>query len=51
MTTFDTRCTQTRLCDVEEKLDRLVEMVERLNGIRAFGSDIAANVIGNLLVR
>lgn len=41
----------TRLCDIEQKLDRIIDTLERMNGARAFGSDILANVIGNVITR
>ena len=40
-----------RLCEFERKLDLILEKIEGLNGVRAFGSDILANVIGNVIVR
>lgn len=43
------RCITTRLCDIEEKLDKIIKMLENMNGIKAFGNDIFANVIGNIL--
>lgn len=51
MITFDIECMMTRLCDVERKLDLIIDRLDRMNGVRAFGSDILANVIGNVIVR
>ena len=51
MITFDTECMMTRLCEVERKLDLIIDRLDRMNGVRAFGSDILANVIGNVIVR
>ena len=48
---FDTRCTTTRLCEIEDKLDRILEKLDSMNGVRAFGTDILANVIGNVITR
>ena len=41
----------TRLCEIERKLDLILDKLESMNGARAFGSDILANVIGTVLVR
>jgi hypothetical protein len=40
-----------RLCEVERKLDMIIDKLDQMNGVRAFGSDILANVIGNVIVR
>ena len=51
VTTFDTRCMIIRLCEVEEKLDLILEKLDSMNGVKAFGTDILANVIGNVITR
>lgn len=40
-----------RLCEVERKLAMIIDKLDQMNGVRAFGSDILANVIGNVIVR
>lgn len=40
-----------RLCEVERKIDMIIDKLDQMNGVRAFGSDILANVIGNVIVR
>ena len=40
-----------RLCEIERKLDFIIDRLDQMNGVRAFGSDILANVIGNVIVR
>ena len=49
--TFDIECMMTRLCDVERKLDLILAKLDSLNGIKSFGNDILANVIGNVITR
>jgi hypothetical protein len=41
----------TRLCEIERKIDELTVLIERLGGLRGFGTDILANVIGNIVTR
>ena len=36
---------------IEEKLDLLIRMVSELDGIRGFGSNVLANVVGDILMR
>lgn len=36
---------------IEEKLDLLIRMVAQLDGIRGFGSNVLANVVGDILMR
>ncbi len=36
---------------IEEKLDYLIERVNGLSGIRGFGDNLIANIIGNILIR
>ena len=38
-------------CDIEAKLDMILEKLDSMNGVRAFGTDILANVIGNVITR
>ena len=38
-------------CDIEAKLDRILEKLDSMNGAKAFGTDILANVIGNVITR
>lgn len=43
---------QTRQCDlqrIEEKLDYIIKMIEDMDGIKGFGVNLAANVLGNFL--
>lgn len=49
--TFDIRCMIIRLCEIEDKLDRILEKLDSMNGARAFGTDVLANVIGNVITR
>ena len=47
-------CTHSLLpCNsrIEEKLDLLIRMVSELDGIRGFGSNVLANVVGDILMR
>ena len=41
----------TRLCDMERKLDLILQKLDLMNGAKQFGSDILANVIGNVITR
>lgn len=36
---------------IEEKLDLLIRMVSELDDIRGFGSNVLANVVGDILMR
>lgn len=36
---------------IEEKLDYLIESVNRLSGLRGFGDNLLANIVGNILIR
>lgn len=40
-----------RLCEIEKKLDILLDAVNKLSGMRAFSTDILANIIGNVVTR
>lgn len=42
---------KARLCSIEEKIDKLILMVERLDGLRGFGSNILANIIGDVITQ
>lgn len=52
-----TRCMTTAPCDdiaqrlysIEEKLDSLIQRVGDLDGIKGFGVNLLANVVGNML--
>lgn len=52
-----TRCMTTARCDdiaqrldsIEEKLDSLIQRVGDLDGIKGFGVNLLANVVGNML--
>ena len=46
--TFVVKCTIER---IEEKLDFLIESVSRLSGLRGFGDNLIANIVGNILIR
>lgn len=50
--TSNTKCTQTLPCDdlkrIEEKLDYIIEKLKNMDGIRGFGVNLAANIIGNM---
>ena len=48
VTTFVEKCMIER---IEEKLDYLIERVNGLSGIRGFGDNLIANIIGNILIR
>lgn len=51
--TSRTRCTQIHPCDdlkrIEEKLDYIIDKLESMDGIKGFGVNLAANIIGNML--
>lgn len=38
---------QHRLEEIESKLDRVIEMLKNANGIRGFGLNVLANLVGN----
>lgn len=42
---------KARLCSIEEKIDKLILMVGRLDGLRGFGSNILANIIGDVITQ
>lgn len=42
---------QCEHCEIAAKLDRLIEMVGRLDGIRGFGSNVLANIIGDVITQ
>lgn len=47
-------CTHSPLpCNsrIEEKLDLLIRMVAQLDGLRGFGSNVLANVVGDIIMR
>lgn len=52
-----TRCMTTAPCDdiarrldgIEEKLDLLIQKIGDLDGIKGFGVNLLANVLGNML--
>lgn len=48
VTTFVEKCMIER---IEEKLDYLIESVNRLSGLRGFGDNLLANIVGNILIR
>lgn len=39
-----------RPCSLERKIDRILDIVERMGGASGFGTDLLANVLGNLIV-
>lgn len=43
--------TTTQLRNIEEKIDRLIQLVEKLDGIRGFGSNVLANIIGDVITQ
>lgn len=49
--TLSTGCTTTLLCEIERKIDTLIQMVGKLDGLRGFGSNVLANVVGDLIIR
>ena len=49
--TLSTGCTITRLCELKRKIDMLIRMVGKLDGLRGFGSNVLANVVGDLMIR
>ena len=49
--TLSTGCTTTPLCEIERKIDTLIQMVGKLDGLRGFGSNVLANVVGDLIIR
>lgn len=38
-------------CEIAAKIDKLIEMVGRLDGIRGFGSNVLANIIGDVITQ
>lgn len=50
--TSSQRCMPTRQCDlerIEDKLDYLIRKVDDMDGIKGFGVNLAANVLGNFI--
>lgn len=47
--TLSQRCMQTQLCEINDKLDYIIKKINDMDGIKGFGVNLAANVIGNLL--
>ena len=45
-----TRCTTTQLCDLDKKLDKIISMIEKLDGLKGFGSNVLANVVGDIIM-
>lgn len=43
-----TRCMTTRLCNIEDKLDYIIKKLDNIDGLRGFGINVAANIIGNM---
>lgn len=46
--TFVEECTIKR---IEDKLDLLVELVKKLSGLKGFGDNLIANIVGNILTK
>lgn len=44
------RCTTIRLCDLDAKPDGIIESDNRMDGLRGFGSNVLANVVGDMIV-
>lgn len=44
-------CMTIHLCEIEQKIDLILDSVRKLSGVNAFGTDVLADVIGNILVR
>ena len=36
---------------IEEKVDLLVELVRKLSGLKGFGDNLIANIVGNILTK
>lgn len=47
-TTFAEECTIRR---IEEKIDQIIELVGKLSGLRGFGDNLIANIVGNILTK
>lgn len=45
-----TRCTTIQLCDLDKKLDKIISMIEKLDGLKGFGSNVLANVVGDIIM-
>lgn len=46
--TFVEKCTIER---IEEKIDQLIGLVGKLSGLRGFGDNLIANIVGNILTK
>ena len=44
------RCTTIQLCDLDKKLDKIISMIEKLDGLKGFGSNVLANVVGDIIM-
>lgn len=40
---------QTQLCEINNKLDYIIKKIDDMDGIKGFGVNLAANVLGNFL--
>ena len=49
--TLSTGCTTAQLRSIEEKIDRLIQLVEKLDGLRGFGSNVLANILGDVITQ
>lgn len=52
--TSSQKCTQIQPCDlkrIEDKLDYIIKKIEDMDGLKGFGVNLAANIIGNVLDR
>lgn len=48
---LSTGYTTAYLRNIEVKIDNLIGMVERLDGIRGFGSNVLANILGDVITQ
>lgn len=47
---LSTKCTTIQLCDLDKKLDKIISMIEKLDGLKGFGSNVLANVVGDIIM-
>lgn len=44
------RCMTIQLCNLDKKLDKITSMIEKLDGLKGFGSNVLANVVGDIIM-
>ena len=44
------RCTTIQLCNLDKKLNKIISMIEKPDGLKGFGSNVLANVVGDIIM-